>query len=82
MYAMSCTWPNVSYALSMCSRYQSNLGDGHWNTTKNILKYIRSTKDHFLVYAGESELSVEGYTNASFQKDKDDFRFQSGFLFF
>ena len=41
MYAMICTRPNVSYALSMCSRYQSNPGDAHWNATKNILKYLR-----------------------------------------
>ena len=29
MYAMICTRPDVSYALSMTSRYQSNPGEGH-----------------------------------------------------
>ena len=65
----------------MCSRYQSNPGDAHWNAAKNILKYLRRTKDHFLVYGGESELRVEVYTDASFQTDNDDFRSQSGFIF-
>ena len=50
MYAMICTRPVVSYALSICSRYQSNPSDAHWNAAKNILKYLRRTKDHFLVY--------------------------------
>ena len=81
MYAMICTRPDVSYALSVCSRFQSNPGDAHWNAAKNILKYLRRTKDCFLVYGGDSELVVRGYTDASFQIDKDDFRSQSGFIF-
>ena len=48
---------------------------------KNILKYFRRTKDVFLVYGGEEELVVTGYTDASFQTDKDDSKSQSGFVF-
>jgi hypothetical protein len=40
MYAMICTCPEVSYALSVTSRYQSNPGDAHWVVVKNILKYL------------------------------------------
>ena len=36
----------------------------------------------FLVYGGlEDDLVVNGYTDASFQSDKDDFRSQSGYVF-
>ncbi|KAK8644593.1 hypothetical protein V6N13_123895 [Hibiscus sabdariffa] len=45
MYAMICTRPDLLYALSMTSRYQANLGEGHWTTVKNIIKYLRRTKD-------------------------------------
>ncbi|KAK9003883.1 hypothetical protein V6N11_018779 [Hibiscus sabdariffa] len=38
MYAMICTRPDLSYALSMTSRYQANPGEGHWIAVKNILK--------------------------------------------
>ena len=48
---------------------------------KNIFKYLRRTKDTFLVYGGETELRVIGYTDASFQTDKDDFKSQSGFVY-
>ncbi|KAK8535581.1 hypothetical protein V6N12_057097 [Hibiscus sabdariffa] len=77
MYAMICTRPDLSYALSMTSRYQANPGEGHWTAVKNILKYLRRTKDVFLVYGGEEELRIKGYTDASFQTDKDDSRSQS-----
>jgi len=48
---------------------------------KNILKYLRRTKDVFLVYGGVKELVVTGYTDASFQSEKDDSKSQSGFVF-
>ena len=74
MYAMLCTRPDVSYALSITSRYQSDPGESHWTAVKNILKYLRRSKDMFLVYGGlEDDLVVNGYTDASFQSDKDDF---------
>jgi hypothetical protein len=81
MYAMICTRPDISYALSVTSRYQANPGPAHWHAVKNILKYLRRTKDNFLIYGGETELSVRGYTDASFQTDRDDSRSQSGYVF-
>ena len=81
MYAMLCTRPDVSYALSMTSRYQSDPGESHWIAVKNILKYLRRTKEYFLIYGGNDELTVKGYSDASFQTDQDDYRSQSGFVF-
>jgi putative NADH-flavin reductase len=62
MYAMICTGPDVSYVVSVISRYQSNPGEAHWVAVKNILKYLQRTKDKFLVYGGSKELVVNGYT--------------------
>ena len=59
MYAMMCTRPDVCLAISLAWRYQSYSGVDHWTTVKNILKYLKSTKDMFLVYGGNKEL-VEG----------------------
>ena len=52
MYAMLCTRPDVACALSMTSRCQSDPGESHWTAVKTILKYLRNTKDKFLVYGG------------------------------
>ena len=65
MYAILCTRPDVSYALSVTSRFQSTYGEDHWAAVKNILKYLRRTKDLFLVYE-EGDLQVNGYTDANF----------------
>jgi len=42
---------------------------------------LRRTKNAFLVYVGEEELVVMGYTDASFQTDKDNSRSQSDYVF-
>ena len=80
MYGMLCTRPDIAYAVSVTSRYQSNPGPAHWKAVKSILKYLRRTKELFLVY-GESELKLEGFTDSSFQSDVDDSRSNSGFIF-
>ncbi|KAL0427785.1 UNVERIFIED_CONTAM: Retrovirus-related Pol polyprotein from transposon TNT 1-94 [Sesamum latifolium] len=79
-YVVQCTRPDVAYALSVTSRYQACAGEAHWGAVKSILKYLKRTKDMFLIYCG-GELILEGYSDASFQSDDDDAKFQSGFVF-
>ena len=82
MYAMLCTRPDVSFALSCTSRHQADPGEQHWIAVKAILKYLRRTKNAFLVYGGaDGELEVKGYVDASFQTDPDDFKSQYGYVF-
>ncbi|CAL2230137.1 unnamed protein product [Prunus armeniaca] len=59
MYAMLCMMPNISYDVSITRRYQSNPRLEHWSVVKTMLKYLRRTKDMFIVYGGNPELLVE-----------------------
>nr|GEY61701.1 hypothetical protein [Tanacetum cinerariifolium] len=72
MYAMRCTRPDVALAQNITSRFQRFLGDLHWTTVKNILKYLENTKDMFLIYKGDikPELRVSCYTDAGYLTDK------------
>ncbi|GJV78279.1 hypothetical protein Tco_1509863 [Tanacetum coccineum] len=70
IYVITCTRPDVSFALSMVSPHQQNPGEIHWTVVKNILRYLRNTKDRFLVYGGEKELKVTGYCDGGWQIDK------------
>ncbi|KAA0062742.1 gag/pol protein [Cucumis melo var. makuwa] len=70
MYAMLCTRPDICYSVKIFSRYQSNPRRDHWTTVKNILKYLRRTKNYMLVY-GSKDLILTGYTDFDFQTDKD-----------
>ncbi|XP_074298800.1 secreted RxLR effector protein 161-like [Silene latifolia] len=81
MYVMLCTRPDVATTLYMTSKYQNKPGEGHWTAVKNILKYLKRNKDMFLVFGGDDKLVVSGYTNASFQTDRDNSQSQSGYVF-
>nr|GFA56894.1 retrotransposon protein, putative, Ty1-copia subclass [Tanacetum cinerariifolium] len=76
IYAMRCTRPDVAFAQNVTSRFQQNLCDLHWTTVKNILKYLKNTKDMFLVYGGDlkRELRVSCYTDAGYLTDVDDLK--------
>ena len=45
------------------------------------MKYLKRTKEMFLVYGDEEELVVRGYADASFQTGRDDCRSHSGLVY-
>jgi hypothetical protein len=44
-------------------------------------KVLEKNQEAFLVFGGEEELVVKGYSDASFQTDTNDSKSQSGFVF-
>nr|GEV62252.1 retrotransposon protein, putative, Ty1-copia subclass [Tanacetum cinerariifolium] len=83
MYVVRCTRSDVAFAQNVTSRFQQNPGDLHWITVKNIQKYLRNTKDMFLVYEGDlkRELRVSCYTDAGYLTNADDHKSQTGYVF-
>nr|GEY08815.1 zinc finger, CCHC-type [Tanacetum cinerariifolium] len=83
MYAVRCTRPDVAFTQNIISRFQQNSGECHWTAVKHIFKYLRNTKDTFLVYGGnpEAELQVDCYCDAGFETDRDDTKSQTGYVF-
>ena len=80
IYVMIYTRSDVAYSLGVVSRYQSDPGKKHWKIAKAILKYLRNTKDQWLIYR-DSNLKLMRYTDFSFQSDCDDSRSMSGYVF-
>ena len=80
IYAMICMRPDMAYSLGIVSRYQSDPGENHWKIIKIILKYLRNTKDQWLVY-GETDLKFMGFIDSIFQSDHDYSKGMSGYIF-
>ena len=49
-YAMLCTRPDICFVVGLVSRYESNLGQAHWQAIKRIMRYLRGTTDLVLCY--------------------------------
>ena len=83
MYAMVLTRPDLSYAVSLVSRFMSNPGKEHWRAVKWILRYLRGTTSYGLLYGGEraNYNLVEGSVDSDYAGDLDNRRSLTGFLF-
>ncbi|GKD48734.1 hypothetical protein Tco_1277710 [Tanacetum coccineum] len=83
IYAIRCTRPDVAFAQNITSQFQQNPSELHWTVVKNILKYLRNTKDMFFVYGEnpEEELRVDFYCDAVFETDIDDKKSQTRYVF-
>ncbi|KAL0462613.1 UNVERIFIED_CONTAM: Retrovirus-related Pol polyprotein from transposon TNT 1-94 [Sesamum latifolium] len=66
-YFIMCTRPYVAYGFSVTNRYQACAGEAHWSTVKIILKYLKRTKDIFLIY-GVGVLILEATTMLAFSR--------------
>ncbi|KAH9647652.1 hypothetical protein KPL70_025267 [Citrus sinensis] len=83
MYAMVLTRPDISYALSVVSRYMVSPGKEHWRAVKWVLRYLSGTLSHGLVY-GKSGIKSEGifgFVDSDFAGDLDRRRSLAGYLY-
>nr|GEU33456.1 hypothetical protein [Tanacetum cinerariifolium] len=59
MYVVRCTRPDVPFAQNLVNRYQQNPRKLHWIAVKHILKYLRNTRDMFLVYGRKPDTELD-----------------------
>jgi len=80
MYAMTCTRPDIAFAVGKLSRYTSNPSQAHWQAVYRILKYLKHTMDYGIYYTGYPSV-LEGFSDASWITDQDDHTSTSGWIF-
>ncbi|XP_037494733.1 secreted RxLR effector protein 161-like [Jatropha curcas] len=80
-YVQTCTRPDISFAVGMLGRYQSNPGIEHWKATKKVLRYLQGTTDHILTYRKSSHLEVVGYSDLDYADCVDSRKSTFGYLF-
>ncbi|KAH9681570.1 Integrase catalytic domain-containing protein [Citrus sinensis] len=83
MYAMVCTRADIAYAVSLVSRFMSDPGKEHWDAVKWIMRYLRGTPYHGLMYgrSKQNDNSIVGYVDSDFAGDLDGRKSISGYLF-
>ena len=81
MYAMVCTQPDISQAVSLVSRYMHNPGKVHWHAVKWILRYIVGTVDIGLKFEKSEDSLVTGYVDSDYAGDLDKRRSTTGYVF-
>ncbi|XP_056177366.1 secreted RxLR effector protein 161-like [Syzygium oleosum] len=81
MYAQNCTRPDISFAVGMLGRYQSNPGLDHWKAAKKVLRYLQGTKNHMLTYKRSDHPEVIGYSDSDLARCTDTRKSTFGYLY-
>jgi hypothetical protein len=80
MYAMVCSHPDLSYAMSLVSRYMANTDKEHWKVVQWIFRYLRGTSKTCLKF-GRTGKGHVGYVDSDFAADLDNRRSLTGYVF-
>ncbi|XP_023755973.2 uncharacterized mitochondrial protein AtMg00810-like [Lactuca sativa] len=77
------THPDLAFAVGVVSRFMERPTMVHLQVVKRILRYIKGTLDHGLVYTkGEKKMNIAGYSDTDHAKDLDDRRSTGGMVFY
>ena len=86
MYAMVRTRHNLSYLVSLVSRFMANPRKAHWQALKWILRYIKGSIGKSLVYGEvegyqENTVVIEGFVDSDFAGCLDTRKSLTGYVF-
>ena len=82
LYLMTCTRPDICFAVSKLSQFLSNPTNEHLSLSKSILKYLSGTKDLGLKFVKSTEyLNLIGYCDSDWGSSTHDRRSISGYCF-
>lgn len=73
MYLMIHIKPDLSFAVNLLSRSQSNATEIHWNLLKRVFRYLQGSKHGCLTFTrGKSSEVLVAYCDADFAEDREE----------
>ena len=81
MWGQLATHPDLSFAVSLLSRFQANPGIEHWKGLLHVIGYIKNTMDYGLTYSRDGDLTPLAYVDADYGGCRDTRRSTSGYIF-
>ena len=75
------TRPDLSYAVSVASRYMDQPHEIHWKAAKRILNFVQGTRTHGIFYKGKSDLDLIRFTDSDWEGDSTDKNSTLGYVF-
>ena len=82
IYAMTCTRPDLSWAVSKLSRKLSNPSKGDFDMLKHVFRYVLGTVNYKLTFRKSvNGLQLFGFSDADWAGSKSDRKSTSGYCF-
>lgn len=64
--------PDLSFVVNKLSQFLQQPTDNHWTACKRVLRYIKGTLNHGLLFTKKQHFLVEAYVDADWASDMDD----------
>ena len=64
MWGQLVTRPDLSFTVSLLSRFQADPGVEHWKALLHVIGYVKNTIDFGLTYSRDAELFPMAYVDA------------------
>jgi hypothetical protein len=81
LFAANTCRPDLAFAASTLSRYIKDPRDNHVAAAKHVLRYIKGTLDHGLVYMKSDVFKIVGFSDSDWAGDKYDRKSITGYVF-
>ena len=65
------TRPDITFDVGILSRFMHRPCEGHWNATKQVLKYLKDTQSYGIKYSKVLDFHLTGYSYSDFDGDKE-----------
>ena len=81
LYAALGTRPNIAFAVTWLSRFNSDPTEEHLRYTKYVLRYLKGTKSLWIWYDRSLNAGLIGFSDSDWGENKDDCHSTSGQVF-
>ena len=78
---LTLTRPDITYAVSVISRFMQKPKKPHLEAIKRILRYVKGSIDYGILYHNDRNFEVAGYCDADYAGDLDTRRSTTGYVF-
>ncbi|GJW78600.1 ribonuclease H-like domain, reverse transcriptase, RNA-dependent DNA polymerase [Tanacetum coccineum] len=76
------TRPDLSYSVGLLSRFMQEPKDHHLKAIKQVIRYIKGTKEHGIIYKKDGGCKITGYSDSSYGINTDQGKGTTGIVFY
>nr|GEV01806.1 ribonuclease H-like domain, reverse transcriptase, RNA-dependent DNA polymerase [Tanacetum cinerariifolium] len=76
------TRPDLSYSVGILNRFMKEPKDHHLKAIKQVIRYIKGTKDHGIIYKKDGGFKITGYSDSSYGVNTDQGKGTTGIVFY
>ena len=76
------TRPDLSYSVGLLSRFMQEPREHHMKAIKQVIRYIKGTKDYGITYKRQGGCKITGYSDSSYGVNTDQGKGTTGIVFY